>query len=72
MRLAEAHREVRRDHDAVAAKERVESEAAMKEAADRAAAMKALQADQLAQACSLDRSGLCTNVTGLGYHPNPC
>jgi len=45
-----AQREVRRDHDAVAAKERAESEAARQEAAAHAAAMKALQADQLAQA----------------------
>ena len=58
-RLVETQREVQRDHDAVAAKERAESEAARKEAAARAAAMKALQAEQLAQACLLARAGLC-------------
>ncbi len=48
--LVEAQIEVRRDHDAVAARDRAEAEAARNEAAARVAAMKALQAEQLAQA----------------------
>jgi hypothetical protein len=57
--VAEAARERQRDHDAAAAVEAAEAEATKQEVAAHEAAMKALQADQQAQARPFPPQGAC-------------